>query len=171
MGSIRRSRGYSYEHSLVQRLNNNNDWNARRLGGSSTGLPDIIAVNNKKAILLTIEAKSGTGDILYVPQEQIERCMLISEMFSYYKTRHVILAFKFMRKKRLRKKGKVTYENRKLMEYYKLADPIYTTNQYPIVKCVYDGTSFAIYKNRAATVRLQDYEMPFQGEPKANIHM
>ena len=32
---------------------------ARRLGGSSTGLPDIVAVNNKASILLSIEAKSG----------------------------------------------------------------------------------------------------------------
>jgi Holliday junction resolvase len=171
MGTIRRSRGYSYEHSLVQRLNNKKDWHARRLGGSSTGLPDIIAVNNKKAILLTIEAKSGTGDILYVPQEQIERCILISEMFSYYKTRHVILAFKFMRKKRLRRKGKVTYEQRKLMEYYKLADPLYTTSQYPIVKCLYDGTSFAIYKDKADMIKLQDYVMPFKGQPKSNIRI
>ena len=38
----------------------------RRLGGSSTGLPDIVAVNNKEATLLSIEAKSGTGDALYV---------------------------------------------------------------------------------------------------------
>jgi hypothetical protein len=34
---------------------------ARRLGGSSTWLPDIVAANNKDAILLSIEAKSGSG--------------------------------------------------------------------------------------------------------------
>jgi hypothetical protein len=92
-------------------------------------------------------------------------------MFSYYKTRHVILAFKFMRKKRLRRKGKVTYEQRKLMEYYKLADPLYTTSQYPIVKCLYDGTSFAIYKDKGDMIKLQDYVMPFKGQPKSNIRM
>ena len=161
MGNIRRSRGYSYEHTLVQRLNNNSDWYARRLGGSSTGLPDIVAVNNKMAILLAIEAKSGTGDILYVPTDQIERCMLIREMFSYYKKRHVILAFKFMRKKRLKRKGQIIYGQRKLVEYYKLADILYSTNEYPVVKCRYDGTVFAVYKNKSIIIRLKDYQMPF----------
>jgi Holliday junction resolvase len=33
----------------VQRLNIG-DWCARRLGGSSAGLPDIVAVNNKKSV-------------------------------------------------------------------------------------------------------------------------
>ncbi|CAN5274151.1 hypothetical protein BH18THE2_BH18THE2_02420 [soil metagenome] len=80
MGNIRRSRGYSYEHALVQRLNNE-IWIARRLGGSSTGLPDIVAVNNQNAILLSIEAKSGTGDALYVQPDQIQRCLLIRDMF------------------------------------------------------------------------------------------
>ena len=36
---------------------------------SSAGLPDIVAVNNKRSVLLSIEAKSGTGDALYIPQE------------------------------------------------------------------------------------------------------
>ena len=70
MSNIRRSRGYSYEHSLVQRLNSGS-WIARRLGGSSTGLPDIVAVNNSEATLLSIEAKSGTGDALYVQPDQL----------------------------------------------------------------------------------------------------
>ena len=92
MGNLRRSRGYSYEHSLVQRLNDK-FWIARRLGGSSTGLPDIVAVNNKEATLLSIEAKSGTGDALYVQPDQIQRCLLIRDMFGYYDTKHVIFSF------------------------------------------------------------------------------
>ncbi len=43
MGNIRRSRGYAFEHGLVERFNGLGDWRARRLGGSSTGLPDIVA--------------------------------------------------------------------------------------------------------------------------------
>jgi Holliday junction resolvase len=62
---------------------------ARRLGGSSTGLPDIVAANNKDAILLSIEAKSGSGDALYVHPDQIQRCILIRDTFAYYETRHV----------------------------------------------------------------------------------
>ena len=56
LNRIRRNRGYSFEHVLVQKLNTN-AWNARRLGGSSANLPDIIAVNNKESIFLYIEEK------------------------------------------------------------------------------------------------------------------
>jgi Holliday junction resolvase len=161
VGNIRRSRGYSFEHTLVQRLNNFG-WSARRLGGSSTGLPDVIAVNNIDAVLLSIEAKSGTGDILYVPQDQIKRSILIRNMFSFYKTRHFILAFKFMKKKRLKRKGKVIYEHRKLIEYYKVADIFNDMRNVPIVKCTYDGKTFAIQGKKTRKINLPDYVMPFQ---------
>jgi Holliday junction resolvase len=160
MGNIRRSRGYSFEHTLVQRLNNG-VWNARRLGGSSTGLPDIIAVNNIEAILLSIEAKSGTGDTLYVPQDQIKRSLLIRNMFSFYTTRHFILAFKFMRKKRYKRKGQVVYEHRKLTEYYKIADSFDNMDDIAVVKCTYDGKIFAIQGSKSRRLNLPDYVMPF----------
>ena len=160
MGNIRRSRGYSFEHTLVQRLNNG-VWNARRLGGSSTGLPDIIAVNNTEAILLSIEAKSGTGDILYVPQDQIKRSLLIRNMFSFYTTRHFILAFKFMRKKRYMRKGQIVYERRKLIEYYKVADIFDEIDDIDAVKCTYDGKIFSVKGGRSKTINLPDYVMPF----------
>lgn len=161
MGNIRRSRGYSYEHTLVQRMNNGS-WHARRLGGSSTGLPDIVAVNNTDGILLTIEAKSGTSDLLYVPQDQIERCLMIRNMFGIYPERHIILAFKFMSKKRFRRKNETVYENRKLLEYYKVADVVADMNVLPIIKCTYDGRTFAIHKNKIVALNLPDYFMPFQ---------
>jgi Holliday junction resolvase len=160
MGNIRRSRGYSFEHTLVQRLNNG-VWNARRLGGSSTGLPDIIAVNNTEAILLSIEAKSGTGDTLYVPQDQIKRSLLIRNMFSFYTTRHFILAFKFMRKKRYMRKGQIVYEHRKLIEYYKVADIFDEIDDIDAVKCTYDGKIFSIKGGRSKSINLPDYVMPF----------
>ena len=158
--NIRRSRGYSFEHRLVQRLNSG-DWNARRLGGSSTGLPDIIAVNNKTGTLLTIEAKSGTGDILYVPADQIQRCLLVNQMFSYYEKRYIVLAFKFMRKKRFRRKDQVVYESRQLVEHYKLANVLSKRDEYPVVKCTYDGTTFAIHRNKCTKLPLPRYQMPF----------
>lgn len=160
MGNIRRNRGYSFEHTLVQRLNNGL-WNARRLGGSSTGLPDIIAVNNIKAILLSIEAKSGTGDILYVPQDQIKRCLLIRNMFSFYTTRHFILAFKFMRKKRYMRKGQIIYEKRKLIEYYKVGDIFDKLEDIDAVKCTYEGKIFFIRGGKSKNLSLPDYVMPF----------
>ncbi|HET6715719.1 MAG TPA: hypothetical protein VFG90_01220 [Nitrososphaeraceae archaeon] len=160
MGNIRRNRGYSYEHTLVNRLNDGS-WIARRLGGSSTGLPDIVAVNNAKATLLSIEAKSGTGDSLYVQPDQIERCLLIRNMFDFYQTKHVILAFKFMRKKRFTRKKQVVYEKRKLVEYYKIADILNKSGRIPGVKCTYGGTTFVIRNGKFAKKSLPNYMMPF----------
>ena len=167
MGSIRRSRGYSYEHTLVQRLNNGS-WVARRLGGSSTGLPDIVAVNNKEATLLSIEAKSGTGDALYVRPDQILRCLLIKDMFGYYKTKHVILAFKFMRKKRFTRKKEVVYEKRRLIEYYKIADKLNRLENIPVVKCTYGGKTYLMNNGKFTKKNLPNYAMPFQIAHKGN---
>jgi Holliday junction resolvase len=161
LGNIRRNRGYSYEHTLVQRLNNGS-WVARRLGGSSTGLPDIVAVNNKEATLLSIEAKSGTGDVLYVHPDQLHRCLAIRDMFGYYRTKHVILAFKFMRKKRFTRKKHVVYEKRKLIEYYKIADKLNRFEIIPVVKCTYSGKTYVINNGIFTRKSLPNYIMPFQ---------
>jgi Holliday junction resolvase len=125
-------------------------------------LPDIVAVNNTESILLTIEAKSGTSDILYVPQDQIERCLMIRNMFGVYQQRHIVLAFKFMSKKRFRRRNETVYENRKLLEYYKIADVVADMSVIPIIKCTYDGRTYAIHQNRSIALDLPDYSMPFQ---------
>jgi Holliday junction resolvase len=168
LGNIRRSRGYSFEHALVQRLNNQ-QWIARRLGGSSTGLPDIVAVNNRRATLLSIEAKSGTADALYVRPDQIQRCLLIRDMFGHYKTKHVILAFKFMRKKRLTRKKQVVYESRKLIEYYKVADKLDKYEKIPFVKCTYSGKIYVLTNGKFTVKSLPNYDMPFQ-QLKQGLH-
>ena len=163
--NIRRSRGYNFEHSLVQKFNKSSDWNARRLGGSSTGLPDIVAINNEKSILLTIEAKSGTADILYVPPDQLERCAVVRDMFAVYSRRHIILAFKFMSKKRFRRKNETVYEQRKLVEYYKLADSICKGPPFPVAKCTYQGKTFILSDVGSIEVDLPEFEMPFLRRP------
>jgi len=160
LNRIRRNRGYSFEHVLVQKLNTN-AWNARRLGGSSANLPDIIAVNNKDSIFLSIEAKSGTADSLYVQSDQIQRCFQIRDMFQVYKTAHVILAFKFMQKKRIREEGKTIYIHRKLLEYYKIADKYSRMKALPIIKCTYDGRTYEIRNSQTKRCNLKDYIMPF----------
>lgn len=160
LNKIRRNRGYSFEHVLVQKLNIN-AWNARRLGGSSANLPDIIAVNNKESIFLSIEAKSGTADSLYVPSDQIQRCFQIRDMFQVYKTAHVILAFKFMRKKRIREEGKTVYIHRKLQEFYKIADKYSKMKDLPIIKCTYEGKTYEIRNSETMKCNLKDYIMPF----------
>ncbi|HET6727374.1 MAG TPA: hypothetical protein VFH19_05015 [Nitrososphaeraceae archaeon] len=160
LNKIRRNRGYSFEHVLVQKLNTN-VWNARRLGGSSANLPDIIAVNNMESIFLSIEAKSGTADSLYVPSDQIQRCFQIRDMFQVYKTAHVILAFKFMRKKRIREEGKTVYIHRKLQEFYKIADKYSKMKDLPIIKCTYEGKTYEIRNSETRKCNLKDYIMPF----------
>jgi Holliday junction resolvase len=143
----------------VNRLNSRN-WIAKRLGGSSVGLPDIIAVNNNKAILLVIEAKSGTGESLYVPSDQIERCFSIVKMFRYYK--YVILAFKFLRKKRIKINNELSYEKRKLVEYYKIIEPLWKKGKTPQIKCNYDGKTFLITSNGSIEINFSNYKMHFQ---------
>lgn len=158
---IRRSRGYNFEYKLVKKLNIG-EWNARRLGGSSTGLPDIVAVNNKESILLSIEAKSGTSSSIYVPDDQIDRCYLITEMFKIYDYRHIILAFKFMRKKRQIIKGEIEYGPRKIKEYYKIIKFKRKPTNFPIIKCNYNGDTYAIYSTGIKKVKLKDFIMPFK---------
>ncbi len=160
MSNIRRSRGYNFEYKLVKKLNSGK-WVARRLGGSSTGLPDIVAVNNEDSILLSIEAKSATGNSIYVPDDQIGRCFLITEMFSVYKNRYIILAFKFMRKRRQVVGGETTYKPRKIKEYYKIIKFKGVPSKFPIIKCNYNGDTFAIYKTKIKKVKLKNFEMPW----------
>lgn len=159
--NIRRSRGYNFEHNLVKKLNLGK-WMARRLGGSSTGLPDIVAVNNTESILLSIEAKSGTSNSIYVPDDQIGRCFLITQMFEIYSDRHIILAFKFMRKKRQMIDGEIKYKPREIKEYYKIIKFKKKPTIFPIIKCNYNGDTFAIYKAKMKKVKLKDFRMPFK---------
>ena len=121
-----------------------------------------MAVNNKEATLLSIEAKSGTGDVLYVHPDQLQRCLLIRDMFGYYKTKHVILAFKFMRKKRFTRKKQVIYEKRRLAEHYKIADKLNKLESIPVVKCTYLGKTYVMLNGSFTAKNLPNYIMPFQ---------
>jgi hypothetical protein len=82
-------------------------------------------------------------------------------MFSYYEKRHIVLAFKFMRKKRFKRKAQIVYEWRRLVEHYKLADILSKRTEYPVVKCLYNGTTFAIHQGRCTKLTLPQYRMPF----------
>lgn len=106
INKTRRSRGYNFEYAIVNAFNGHKskDWHARRLGGSSTGLPDIVATNKRKSVLYAIEAKSGESNILYIERDQIERCQDITDKFlTAYDSRFVVFAFKFKGKKGGRK--------------------------------------------------------------------
>ena len=91
-----RDRGYQYENATVKNFTGEN-WRAKRLGGASEQLPDIVAVNNDLDVLLSIECKSTTTDYSSIPQDEIIRCLEVLQMFEKYATRTVIFAFQFNR--------------------------------------------------------------------------
>ena len=152
----RRQRGYNWEDTLVKRFNALSEWKAFRLGSPSVALPDVLAISNSFSTIFTIEAKSGTGTTLHVPFDQIIRCLNWTSNFELYKTRKVVLAFKFLSKKRI---GVGKYENRQLREFYKVWD-----ESKKIIDCVctYDGKTYAIRDGKRQKLVLKDYDMPFE---------
>jgi len=158
IAKTRRQRGYQWEDTLVKRFNSLEGWKAFRLGSPSVALPDVLVVNNIKSIIFTIEAKSGTGTTLVVPYDQIERCQKWTNNFEVYKTRKVILAFKFLSKKRI---GTGIYENRKLREFYKVWG-----NKKKAVNCVctYDGEIYESINGKRKKLHLSDLPMPFNSK-------
>jgi Holliday junction resolvase len=151
----RRQRGYNWEDTLVKRFNSVAGWKAFRLGSPSVGLPDILAVSTKENTIYTIEAKSGTNTTLHVPYDQIQRCLKWVHTLDLYGTRKVIIAFKFLSKKRI---GTGKYEPRQLREYYKVWNE---SNHVTDFVCTYDGETYAILEGRRAKLQLEDYHMPF----------
>lgn len=154
----RRQRGYFWEDTLVKRFNSLDGWKAFRLGSPSVALPDILVVNNKKSTIFTIEAKSGTTDRLPVPSDQISRCLNWINNFGVYKNRKVILAFKFLSKKRV---GLGQYESRELREFYKVWD---TSNEIIDCVCTYDGETYAQRERKHSNLVLENYQMPFKSK-------
>jgi len=110
INQIRRQRGYAFENAIVQKLNGFSNWSAKRLGSPSTALPDVMGINDMYKTVIAIEAKSTVSNLVYVPQDQIERCRDWVNQFGVYNTKKVILAFKF---------GQVPGQ-RKLTYYYKV---------------------------------------------------
>ncbi len=159
---IRRQRGYQWEDTIVKRFNSAENWNAFRLGSPSIALPDVLAVNTRESSIFTIEAKSGTTNSLPVPEDQIERCLNWVETFDIYKKRKVILAFKFLSKKRI---GLRMYENRELREFFKVWD-----TSIPITSCVctYEGKVFAKINGERKEIKLKDHKMPFKTKFRNN---
>lgn len=100
-GRISRGRGYAWEHYLDGFINNLRYWHCRRLGGSSANMPDLLLVNNEKSIIIATECKSMMTDNpntwIYVPHDQIKRCITMVEIFELYRHKEVVLSFKFGR--------------------------------------------------------------------------
>ena len=152
----RRQRGYQWEDAIVKRFKNTENWKAFRLGSPSIALPDVLAVNSNNSTIFTIEAKSGTSTSLAVPYDQIERCLEWTKTFNIYKKRNVLLAFKFLSKKRI---GTGKYEHRELREYFKIWDEsLEITN----CVCTYDGKFFAKIDGARKEIPLKECNMPFK---------
>jgi Holliday junction resolvase len=151
----RRQRGYNWEDTLVKRFNAIESWKAFRLGSPSVGLPDILAVSTRENTIYTIEAKSGTNTTLRVPFDQIQRCLRWIHTFELYKTRKMIVAFKFSSKKRI---GTGKYEHRELREYFKIWD-----ERYPVTDfiCTYGGDTYAMSEGKRSPLKLDEGVMPF----------
>ena len=154
----RRQRGYNWENTLVKRFNSIKSWKAFRLGSPSVALPDVLSINNVESIIFTIEAKSGTGTTLFVTFDQIERCLNWINTFQVYQKREVILAFKFLSKKRI---GTGKYEKRELREFYKVWD-----KKKKVIDCVctYDGKTYALKNGKQKKLVLKDFLMPFKSK-------
>ena len=160
---LRRQRGYHWEDTLVKRFKGAENWNAFRLGSPSIALPDVLAVNTQENALFTIEAKSGTSTSLPVPADQIQRCLEWVETFDLYKKRHVVLAFKFLSKKRI---DIGEYEGRELREFYKIWDESLEITD---CVCTYEGKFFAKIDGKRKELFLKECLMPFKTKQKTSL--
>lgn len=158
----RRQRGYQWEDTIVKRFNSAEGWRAFRLGSPSIALPDVLAVNTSENVIFTIEAKSGTSTSLPVPADQIERCLDWIKTFDIYKKRKVLLAFKFLSKKRI-DIGK--YESRELREYFKIWDE---TLDITDCVCTYEGKFFAKIDGSRKELFLKECLMPFKTKQRTS---
>jgi len=158
----RRQRGYQWEDTIAKRFNCTENWKAFRLGSPSISLPDVLAVNTNKSTIFTIEAKSGTGTSLPVPADQIERCLTWIKTFDIYKKKHVILAFKFLSKKRI---GLREYENRELREFFKIWDESLRITD---CVCTYEGKFFAKIDGARKELFLKECSMPFKTKQRTS---
>ena len=162
---IRRQRGYQWEDTIVKRFNCTENWKAFRLGSPSISLPDVLAVNTNKSTIFTIEAKSGTSTSLPVPADQIERCLAWIKTFDIYKRKHVILAFKFLSKKRI---GIGEYENRELREFFKIWDESLKITD---CVCTYEGKFFAKIDGTRKELFIKECSMPFKTKQRTSTKL
>ena len=80
-----------------------------------------------------------------------------------YKTRKVVLAFKFLSKKRI---GVGQYVKRELREFYK----VWNEKKNPTdIVCKYDGTTYALIQGEKKITNLKDYEMPFTSRHQKTV--
>ena len=158
----RRQRGYQWEDTIVKRFKKTENWKAFRLGSPSIALPDVLAVNTQESTIFTIEAKSGTSTSLPVPADQIERCLEWIKTFDIYKNKQVLLAFKFLSKKRV---DVGVYQNRELREFFKIWDEKFEISD---CVCTYDGKIYSKINGVKKELPLKECKMPFKTKQRSS---
>lgn len=106
---LSRKRGYTFEDSIRKRVNaidNEYRYHARRLGGSSTGLPDIvITFNDAMGAVVAMECKSGKDTyVLDIPADEIYRCLDTLKFLDMYSIKNICFAFKFAKSEKMKRK-------------------------------------------------------------------
>lgn len=89
------SRGYNFENKLSERYNATEGWRAWRLGTSSAGLPDVLAVSDTHVHVHELKSTHKTS--VQIPVHQLVMCLDLASAFKRYGGR-VILSARFVRK-------------------------------------------------------------------------
>lgn len=163
INKLRRSRGYDWEYNIVKYINSKEGYKARRLGGSSTGLPDVVITHNESSTIYAIEAKSVTLPNAYIPLDQIERCQYVLDMFGVYEYRFIWFAFKFatnrsLSQKKTDKKGNIIKTNQKKKIYLFKVIKIKNLKSIQSINCNYNGMLSIIPDPNAKNLPLMNVE-------------
>ena len=137
VNKTRRARGYSFEdkvRAFFNRLDNETFIHARRLGGSSTGLPDLVITNNHPShtSIVAMECKSVQDSyVAVIPADQVIRCITTLQAFEGgYNQKYVGFGFKFMQSVKCKRKKSI--DRYWLLSMY---DPLFNDN---LLKVTYD---------------------------------
>lgn len=158
MGTLRHQRGYNFEKHVVDWFNSkpkDMGWHARILGGSSTGLPDVVVTNTRMSVIMSMECKSSASNYAYIPNDQLLRCQGIIEMFSVFKYKAIVFAFKFTRSAKTPKGEKY---NRKLKYYFFAINRIEGIENIENVRCEYETGKLSILRNDPKIPVMADYK-------------
>ena len=120
--------------------------------------------NNKDSTIYAIEAKSITTLSAYIPQDEIQRCYDILDVFSLYKNRFVWFAFKFgvnrsTYQKIENKKGhKIKLNDKKKIYLFKIHN-IENLNNINSVSCNSSGQLSILVKNTEKDLPIIRFEI------------
>ena len=104
-----------------------------------------MITNNNYKIIYAIEAKSTVGKQAYIPNDQICRCLDILDMFSIYKHRCAVFAFKFAKSKC----------NPRLVYYFFRVLPKFSLRDVKTIRCDNTGKINMIKMNGEYMVKLE----------------